>query len=293
MQSVVAERPDIIRKSNLPILWLGVGGSNKLEKIRRLAGVPEKDLNGFSFEVKELQMHDDYKARIIIAPTHIEIDITDFSMQEKQILPELLLRLTQHADVVQNFSGKQRLLVIRRAHAMSLSTAIRIRSTLEQFCLGYNSTTCIWLSAREMNPAITFLEDLFVKVQCPKIPTSLFHPMLPYMKSIVKMLLQEMNSGKPPDIELVFWCREIVYSLLGLNLTTLESIELLFQSLTEVYLQRQLCEEKYLQCIRIIGSLAGSASYRTPLLLESVLLDISQVVLTHSSTTIKNETITS
>ena len=192
-----------IRKSNLPILWLGVAGTGKLERIRRAAGVPEKDLKGFSFEVKELQMHDDYKARIIIAPTHIEIDITDFSMQEKQILPELLLRLTQHADVVQNFSGKQRLLVIRRAHAMSLSTAIRIRATLEQFCMGSNTTTCIWLMAREMNPAISFLQDLFVKVQCPALPTSPSHPMLPYMREILAEIIKEMGSGLSPDIDMV------------------------------------------------------------------------------------------
>jgi hypothetical protein len=271
-----------IRKTNLPILWLGLGGTGKLEKIRRAAGVPESELNGFSFEVKELQMHDDYKARIIIAPTHIEIDITDFSMQEKQILPELLLRLTQHADVVQNFFGKQRLLVIRRAHAMSLSTAIRIRATLEQFCMGSNTTTCIWLSAREMNPAISFLEDLFVKIQCPKLPTSLAHPMLPYMRNIIGTLLEEEAKmpKMPPDIEIVFWVREIVYSLLGLNLSTLEAIELLFQAMTEFYLGGKITEMRYLKCLKIIGSLAGSASYRTPLLLESVFLDISQVLLT-------------
>ena len=40
-----------IRKTNLPILWLGLGGTGKLEKIRRAAGVPESELNGFSFEV--------------------------------------------------------------------------------------------------------------------------------------------------------------------------------------------------------------------------------------------------
>jgi hypothetical protein len=269
-----------IRKTNLPILWLGLGGTGKLEKIRRAAGVPESELNGFSFEVKELQMHDDYKARIIIAPTHIEIDITDFSMQEKQILPELLLRLTQHADVVQNFYGKQRLLVIRRAHAMSLSTAIRIRATLEQFCMGSNTTTCIWLSAREMNPAISFLEDLFVKIQSPKLPKSLAHPMLPYMRSIIDTIIEEEKSGRPPDIEIVTWTREIVYSLLGLNLSTLESIELLFQGLSEFYLSGKITEKRFLQCLKIIGSLAGSASYRTPLLLESIFLDISQVLLT-------------
>jgi hypothetical protein len=268
-----------IRKSTLPILWLGIGGTGKLAAVRRHAGVPEKDLAGFGFEVKELQMHDDYKARIIIAPTHIEIDITDFSMQEKQILPELLLRLTQHADVSQNFSGKQRLLIIRRAHAMSLSTAMRIRSTLEQFCMGSNTTTCVWLTAREMNPAIAFLEDLFVKVQCPKIPSSLSHPMLTYMKNIVGAIIHEMQANNKPDIELVFWVRNCVYALLGLNLSTLESIELLFQSITDAYLKGALPENKYIICIRCIGSLAGSASYRTPLLLESVLLDISQIIL--------------
>ncbi|NDH67717.1 MAG: hypothetical protein EBY22_07435 [Gammaproteobacteria bacterium] len=267
-----------LRKTNLPILWLGIGGTGKLEKIRRAAASdsPTADVMGFSFEVKELQMHDDYKARIIIAPTHIEIDVSDFSMQEKQILPELLLRLTQHADVVQNFQGKQRLLVIRRAHAMSLSTAVRIRSTLEQFCMGANPTTCIWLSAREMNPAISFLEDLFVKVQCPKTPRSLEPPMLPYMRNIIEMILAEKS---PPDIEIVMWTRECVYSLLGLNLSTLECIELLFRVLTEFYLSKRIPEEVYLKCLRTIGPLAGSASYRTPLLLESVFLDISQILL--------------
>lgn len=273
--------PIDLRKNNLPILWLGVGGTGKLEKIRRAAAsnASTADITGFSFEVKELQMHDDYKARIIIAPTHIEIDVTDFSMQEKQILPELLIRLTQHADVAQNFQGKQRLLVIRRAHAMSLSTAIRIRSTLEQFCMGTNPTTCIWLSAREMNPAISFLEDLFVKVQCPKTPRSLEPPMLPYMREIIRTVLNEKAT---PDIEIVMWTREIVYSLLGLNLSTLECIELLFRVLTENYLERKMTEEKYLKCLKVIGSLAGSASYRTPLLLESIFLDISQIILTEA-----------
>jgi hypothetical protein len=267
-----------LRKTNLPILWLGVGGSGKLEKIRRAAASNSgsADVGGFSFEVKELQMHDDYKARIIIAPSHIEIDVSDFSMQEKQILPELLLRLTQHADVVQNFQGKQRLLVIRRAHAMSLSTAIRIRSTLEQFCMGANPTTCIWLSAREMNPAMAFLEDLFVKVQCPHTSRSLEPPMLPYMREIIDTILLEKGAL---DIEIVAWTRECVYSLLGLNLSTLECIELLFRVLTEKYMEKRIDEPKYLKCLKVIGSIAGSASYRTPLLLEAIFLDIAQILL--------------
>ena len=142
--------------------------------------------------------------------------------------------------------------------------------------MGANPTTCIWLSAREMNPAISFLEDLFVKVQCPKTLRSLEPPMLPYMRNIIETILAEKS---PPDIEIVMWTRECVYSLLGLNLSTLECIELLFRVLTEFYLSKRIQEEVYLKCLRTIGPLAGSASYRTPLLLESVFLDISQILL--------------
>ena len=100
--------------------------------------------------------------------------------------------------------------------------------------------------------------------------------MLPYMRNIIETILAEKA---PPDIEIVMWTRECVYSLLGLNLSTLECIELLFRVLTEFYLEKLISEDKYMKCLRVVGPLAGSASYRTPLLLESVFLDVSQILL--------------
>ena len=102
-----------------PVLWVGPAGSGKLTAARAALGaVGTPTLR--TLEIGE------YSARYWEAPTHMEIDILDLSMMDKQILPEMLTQLLSTCDVM-SVSGKniRKTMIIRRIHALSPAAATR------------------------------------------------------------------------------------------------------------------------------------------------------------------------
>ncbi len=153
-----------------PWCFLGPSGSGKL----RLARKWIEEAHGISLtqpmEIRTFSVGDGYEAKVLASPYHFEIDIPNLSMQDKQIIGELLTMFLSSGDVLNALrSSTRKLVILRRAHCLSLPAAIRVRSILQQFVLPSHAAGMIWITAREMTGALSLLEDAFVRYSVPRM----------------------------------------------------------------------------------------------------------------------------
>ena len=156
----------------VPWLFLGPSGSGKLSAARALIETAhekrlELPLESRMFDVK---VGDGYKARVYESPYHFEIDIPNLSMQDKQIIGELLSTFFTSGDVLNSLrKGSRKLVILRRAHSLSLPAAIRVRAILQQYVFPPDAAGMVWLTAREMTGPLAILEDAFVPYRIPRM----------------------------------------------------------------------------------------------------------------------------
>jgi len=156
----------------VPWLFLGPSGSGKLSAARALLEAAhgkrlELPLEARMFDVK---VGDGYKARVLASPYHFEIDIPNLSMQDKQIIGELLTTFFSSGDVLNSLhKSTRKLVILRRAHSLSLPAAIRVRAILQQYVFPSDAAGMIWLTAREMTGPLAILEDAFVQKRIPRL----------------------------------------------------------------------------------------------------------------------------
>ena len=156
----------------IPWLFLGPSGSGKLSAARALIEAAhekrlELPLESRMFDVK---VGDGYKARVFESPYHFEIDIPNLSMQDKQIIGELLSTFFTSGDVLNSLrKGSRKLVILRRAHSLSLPAAVRVRAILQQYVFPPEAAGMIWLTAREMTGPLALLEDAFVPYRIPRL----------------------------------------------------------------------------------------------------------------------------
>lgn len=153
-----------------PWCFLGPAGSGKLRLARRWI----EETHGVSLvqpmEVRTFSVGDGYEAKVLTSPYHFEIDIPNLSMQDKQIIGELLMMFLSSGDVLNSLrSSSRKLVILRRAHCLSLPAAIRVRAILQQYVLPANASGMIWITAREMTGALSLLEDAFVRYSVPRM----------------------------------------------------------------------------------------------------------------------------
>jgi len=157
-----------MEKLHFPWIYVGPPGTGKTRSARQMLadslGVSVAEV--YPKDIRMFKVNDDYECRVYCSPYHFEIDIPDMSMQDKQILVEVLSMLFSAGDV---FSGlktsKRKLVLLRRAHNLSLAAAIRLRWIMETRVCPEGGTGMIWLCAREITGALSVLEDLFVRVR--------------------------------------------------------------------------------------------------------------------------------
>ena len=264
---------------------------------------------------------DDYECRVYCSPYHFEIDIPDMSMQDKQILVEVLTMLFSAGDVFAGLkTNKRKLVILRRAHCMSLAAAIRLRWILETRVCPDGGTGMVWLCAREITGSLSVVEDIFVRVRVP-VPTRAqwaltwaAHPILAksydlfegrmdraaaivhwgsscleketyprlvsqcYEDLIVEVLrgcIRAALTGiKVPPLATAIWVRERVYDLLGLCQTGTEFLDG-YSAAIEMALLKSYCSYRMFKAaIVIIAGTEPNTSYRNPISLEKMLLDI-------------------
>jgi hypothetical protein len=155
----------------VPWLFLGPSGSGKLTQARKWI----EEAHGITlkppFETRNFTVGDGYEARVLASPYHFEIDIPNLSMQDKQIIGELLTTFFSSRDVFNSLrSNNRKLVILRRAHSLSQPAAVRVRAILQQFVLPPDAAGMIWITAREMTGPLALLDDAFVKHSVPRMP---------------------------------------------------------------------------------------------------------------------------
>jgi hypothetical protein len=159
-----------MEKLAVPWMFLGPSGSGKLTTARKYIEAAHGKPLTLPLEAQVFNVGDGYKARVLTSPYHFEIDIPNLSMQDKQIIGELLTTFFASGDVFSGLrTGTRKLVILRRAHSLSLPAAIRVRAILQQHVLPPDAAGMLWISAREMTGPLALLEDAFVKHRVPRI----------------------------------------------------------------------------------------------------------------------------
>jgi hypothetical protein len=160
-------------KLAVPWVFVGPSGSGKVQLARRWIEEAHGVKIAYPMEVRTFSVGDGYEARVITSPYHFEIDIPNLSMQDKQIIGELLTMFLSSGDVLNSLrSSARKLVILRRAHCLSLPAAIRVRAILQQYVLPATASGMIWITTREITGPLALLDDAFVRFRVPRITLS-------------------------------------------------------------------------------------------------------------------------
>jgi hypothetical protein len=261
-----------------PILW--VGPSGKITEARKALGSTDLTL-------RTLQIGD-YTARYWEASTHMEIDIMDLSMMDKQILPEMLNQLLSTRDVL---GSGRKLMILRRLHALSPPAAIRLRACLEELVWAPGAPAMIWGTTRHINHTLVGLLDGFVyrRVQASggnirqdlaqslnkkitDVPT-----ISSYINDMMRQMVFALQEG-PPTLEAAKWVRARVYELLGLMITGSELTAGLVWSTVRLAAAGAITDAQATRVLDTLARVRWVPSYRTPLILEMIVAAVYQAL---------------
>jgi hypothetical protein len=162
-----------MERLQIPWLIIGPSGAGKLTQARKWIEEAHNGKITYPMETRNFTVGDGYEARVITSPYHFEIDIPNLSMQDKQIIGELLTTFFSSGDVLSGLrTSARKLVILRRAHSLSLPAAIRVRSIIQQYILPPEASGMLWITAREMTGPLALLEDAFVQYRVPRMPYS-------------------------------------------------------------------------------------------------------------------------
>jgi hypothetical protein len=313
-----------MNRLHTPWFFLGPNGSGKTTQARSWIEEAHGGKITLPMETRMFSVGDGYEARVYASPYHFEIDIPNLSMQDKQIIGDLLTSFFSSGDVFTSLrSGGRKLIVLRRAHSLSLPAAIRVRAIINQYVLPAHASGMLWITAREMTGPLSILEDAFVKHSIPRLPFSTWaaHPSLP-------PILQSENAWQRcegrierakdiltffPDGNIPVWPRrvqdyydemikELIYVARSGKAPTLAIVlwirgrvyqalsycqmgpEIMDSCAAAVQRNHELLEPAvYFKAMTALSRAEPHTSYRTPLSLEAGMLSLFEVIYKHSS----------
>jgi hypothetical protein len=228
----------------------------------------------------------EYSARYWEFQTHMEIDIMDLSMMDKQILPEMLTQLLSTRDVL---GSGRKLMILRRIHALSPPAAVRLRACLEDLVWSPGAPAMIWCTARVVNSIVASLLDGFVYIRPQsQLPTFRDHTMkqlkagnpptiTTYIADMLRQMVLALNEG-PPTLEAAKWIRARVYELLGLMITGSELTACLVWSTVRMAAAGGITDAQATAVLDVLERVRWSPSYRTPLMLEMIVAAVYQAL---------------
>lgn len=307
---------------SLPFMFLGPTASGKLTYARKLIESAYNTKLSLPLEQHTFTVGDNYEAKVLASPYHFEIDIPNLSMQDKQIIGDLLTTFFNSGDVLNSLRADSRKLVIlRRAHALSLPAAIRVRAILNQFVLKPDCGGMVWLTAREYSGSIALLSDVFVVKSIPRISYSTWltydirhecktpeaydrcngrleraqevakyfpdreiqwpRRIYDYYVEMMKILIDVAQSKHEPNLNVILWIRARIYQALSLCQNAPDIID---SFAFAILANRQFLEPRvFWLAMESLSKSEPHTSYRTPLSLEAALLRLFEVIRLNST----------
>jgi len=269
-----------------PILWVGPAGCGKLTAARKALGVPD----GITPRLQTMEFKDDeYTARYWEMPTHMELDVMDLSMMDKQILPKILTRLLSTRDVT---GGRRKVMILRRVHALSPAAAVRLRACMEELVWCAGAPAMIWCTARVVNSVVMGFMDGFVYRRitggderpdrialCQKLGVS--SASIPTVNTYIAEMLRQMVIAlqeAPPCLGAAAWIRGRVYDLLGLMLTGSDLVSGFAWATVRMAASGSLPEPIAARILEVLARSRWVPSYRTPIMLEMIVSEVYNVI---------------
>jgi hypothetical protein len=272
--------------SAYPTLWIGPAGSGKLRAARAALGTRED----MTPRLQTL-MIGEYAARYWEFPTHMEVDIMDLSMMDKQILPEILNQLLSTREVT---GGGRKIMILRRIHGLSPAAAVRLRACLEELVWSAGAPAMIWCTARVVNSVVLGLLDGFVyrrvagegdggradRVAVSKglTPIDMVPTIQSYIAEMLRQMVVALDEG-PPCLAAATWIRARIYELLGLMLTGSDLVSGLTWATVRMAAADALADDKARRIIGVLSRVRWVPSYRTPLVLEMIVTEVYNAIV--------------
>lgn len=272
--------------SAYPTLWIGPAGSGKLRAARAALGT-RADMTP---RLQSLVIGD-YSARYWEFPTHMEVDIMDLSMMDKQILPEILNQLLSTREVT---GGGRKVMILRRIHGLSPAAAVRLRACLEELVWSAGAPAMIWCTARVVNSVVLGLLDGFVyrrvtgegdggradRVAVSKglTPIDMVPTIQSYIAEMLRQMVVALEEG-PPCLAAASWIRARIYELLGLMLTGGDLVSGLTWATVRMAAAGSLADDKARRIIGVLSRVRWVPSYRTPLVLEMIVTEVYNAIV--------------
>ncbi len=269
-----------------PILWVGPAGCGKLTAARKALGVPD----GVHPRLQTMEFKDDeYTARYWELPTHMEMDVMDLSMMDKQILPKILTRLLSTRDVT---GGRRKVMILRRVHALSPAAAVRLRACMEELVWCTGAPAMIWCTARVVNSVVMGFMDGFVyrRVEgaeerpdrialCQKldIPPSTVPTVNSYIAEMLRQMVIALQEG-PPCLGAATWIRARVYDLLGLMITGGDLVSGFVWAAVRMAASGTLSPPQAANILNVLARSRWVPSYRTPIMLEMIVSEVYHAI---------------
>jgi len=189
-----------MKRLDIPYMFIGPAGSGKTKELRRLIEEANNGQISYPLETRTFTVGDSYEARVFTSPYHFEIDIPNLSMQDKQIIGDLLTSFFSSGDVLNSLrSSSRKLVVLRRAHSLSLAAAIRVRAIIQQFVLPPEASGMLWLTAREITGPLAILDDAFVRYRMPRMSYDAWQQAVP--TAFANQLAYDKCEGRPERAE--------------------------------------------------------------------------------------------
>ena len=227
----------------------------------------------------------DYQARYWEFPTHMEIDVMDLSMMDKQILPELLSQLLSTRDVC---GSGRKVMILRRIHALSPAAATRFRACLEELVWAPGSVAMIWATARVVNAVVLGILDGFVYRRVPGtvrpdtkalalalgVPNMDTVPTVQsYIAEMLRQMMMALDEG-PPCLAAATWIRGRVYDLLGLMITGADLVAGLTWATVRLAAAGALDTARAHAVLDVLARARWVPSYRTALMFELIVSSV-------------------
>jgi len=267
-----------------PILWVGPAGSGKLLAARKALGVAP----GVEPRLQILEVGD-YSARYWEFPTHMEVDIVDLSMMDKQILPEILNQLLSTRDVM---GSGRKIMILRHIHGLSPAAATRLRACLEELVWAPGAPAMVWCTARTVNSAVAGVMDGFVYRRIPgpleprlkdELKTTFgvdhVNSVQSYISEMLRQMVIALEEG-PPTLAAVAWIRGRIYELLGLMITGADLVSGLAWATVRLATSGTISSEKAKAVLSVLVRSRWVPSYRTPLMLETIVVSVYNAIAT-------------